>query len=62
MHEGQLSEAITRPNNRMSESSETTSGDGRVNWRDAHRDIEETEIHKSVQVGNTVVGAEVAAR
>ncbi|CAL1678728.1 unnamed protein product [Lasius platythorax] len=60
VHEGQLSEAITRPNNRMSESSETTSGDGRVNWRDAHRDIEETEIHKSVQVYAIHYGADSA--
>lgn len=49
VHDDQLNEAITRPNNRMSENSETVSGDGRVNRGNAHRDIEGTEIHKSVQ-------------
>lgn len=42
MHDDQLSETITRPNNRMSENSEAVSE--RVNWRNAHRDIEETDI------------------
>lgn len=61
MHDDQLSEAITRPNSRTSENPETISGNGRVNWRNAHRNIEEAEIHKSVQVGINV-GAEVVAK
>lgn len=58
MHDDQLSETITRPNNRMSENSEAVSE--RVNWRNAHRDIEETDI--SIQVGILVVGAKIAAK
>lgn len=49
IHDDQLSEVITRPNSRTSENPETISGNGRVNWRNAHRNIEEAEIHKSVQ-------------
>ncbi|GAB1868408.1 TNF family profile domain-containing protein [Camponotus japonicus] len=59
-HDEQLSEAITRPNSRTSENPETTSGNGRVNWRNAHRNIEEAEIHKSVQIYATHYGADSA--
>ncbi|KAL6424675.1 hypothetical protein ACFW04_009976 [Cataglyphis niger] len=57
MHDDQLSEAIIQPNSRMSDNSESVSGDG-VNWR--NRDIKETEIHKSVQVYAIHYGADSA--
>lgn len=60
MHDDQLSEAIIQPNSRMSDNSESVSGDGRVNWR--NRDIKETEIHKSVQVGILIIDVKVAAK
>lgn len=62
MHDDQLSEAIIQPNSRMSDNSETVSSDERVNWRNAHRDIEETEIHKSVQVSIQFVSDKAATK
>ncbi|KAM0728045.1 Protein eiger [Formica fusca] len=56
MHDDQLSETITRPDNHMSENSEAVSG--RVNWRNAHRDIEETDV--SIQVYAIHYGADSA--
>lgn len=61
MHDEQLSEAITRPNSRTNENPETISGDGKVNWQKAYRDIEETVIHKS-QVGISVVDTEIVTK